>query len=131
MGALRALLDTCTFLWMTAEPTNLSSRASVVINESSNSLYLSDVSIWEICLKWQTGKFKLPSPPRDWCEHQLSIWKMEPLKIERTHLFRVTEMPIHHKDPFDRLLVAQALEERLTVVTPDAHISKYPVPVVW
>ena len=116
---------------MTSEPSRLTNRAIEALNNQSSILFLSDASVWEICLKWQAGKYALPSPPRDWCEEQAAIWKLNPLQIERTHMFRVTELPIHHKDPFDRLLVAQALEERLSIVTPDEQVKRYPVSVLW
>lgn len=131
MGAVKLLLDTCTFLWLTTEPSRLSSAAVEALDQKSSALFLSDVSIWEICLKWQAGKYALPTPPRDWCEEQVSIWKIKPLKIERSHMFRVTELPVHHRDPFDRLLVAQTIEERLCLVTPDEHIKRYPALVLW
>ena len=128
---MNLLLDTRTFLWLTSEPAHLSTKATEAINDESNVIYLSDASVWEICLKWQAGKYRLPNPPRDWCEEQIETWKLMPLPIGRSHMFRVTELPTHHKNPFDRLLVAQALEERLSIVTPDAHIKRYPVSVLW
>ncbi len=127
---MKFLLDTCTFLWLTSDPARLSDRATESLNGATN-LYLSDASVWEICLKWQAGKFKFPTPPRTWCEDQISVWNLESVNIQRSHMFRVTELPTHHKDPFDRLIVAQALEENLVIVTPDAHIGSYPVHVVW
>ena len=127
---MKCLLDTCTFIWLTSEPKSLSELARKSI-EDSEALLLSDVSVWEICLKWQSGKIVLPRPPRDWCEEQIEIWNLQHLEIRRNHLFRVTELPVFHKDPFDRLLVAQALEERVTIVTPDHFIRQYPVSVVW
>lgn len=131
MGPLRLVLDTCTFVWLTSDPTRLSTAVASSLNEPGNELLLSDASVWEICLKWERGKLSLPVPPRHWCEEQALIWKLEALPIARSHLFRVVELPQHHRDPFDRLLVAQALDERLTVVTPDPLIHRYPVATLW
>jgi PIN domain nuclease of toxin-antitoxin system len=128
---LRLLLDTCTFLWLVAAPGNLSPATSAAIDRTDTELLLSDCSVWELCLKWRGGKIQLPRPPRLWVEEQVQIWRIQPLPIERTHLYRVTELPDHHRDPFDRLLVAQAIEEGLTVATPDPHFPPYPVAVLW
>ena len=131
MGPLRLLLDTCAFLWLAAAPGNLGGGAASVIDSSDSELFLSDVSVWEICLKWQAGKILLPAPPRLWVEEQRQTWRLASIPIERTHLYRVVELPHHHRDPFDRLLVAQAIERGLTIATPDAEVAKYPVAVIW
>ena len=131
MGNLRVLLDTCSFLWLGTEPSRFSGRVIEAINGPSTQLLFSDVSLWEICLKWKAGKLKLPSPPRIWCEEQARIWKLLRLEINRPHLYRVTELPPLHRDPFDRLLVAQCLEEECRILTPDHHISQYPVGTLW
>ncbi len=128
---MKLLLDTCTLLWLAAEPDRLSEKAAKAIGDTGHELLFSDASIWEICLKWQSGKLTLPDPPRNWCEDQTSTWKIGSCPIARSHMCRVVELPLHHKDPFDRLLVAQALEERMTIVTPDPHIRNYPVSWLW
>ena len=127
---MRYLLDTCTLIWMASEPAKLSNRAKGVLDSSAD-LYLSDVSAWEICLKWEAGKMRLPQPPRAWCEAQSGAWKLLPLPIERTHLYRASELPFHHRDPFDRILIGQALEKGLILLSPDDQIHKYPVPWLW
>jgi PIN domain nuclease of toxin-antitoxin system len=101
------------------------------LDDESQDLVLSDASVWEMCLKWQLGKIELPSPPRRWIEEQAEIWKLERLSVERSHLYRTSELELIHKDPFDRLLVAQAIEAGLVIVTPDASIARYPVSVHW
>jgi PIN domain nuclease of toxin-antitoxin system len=125
------LLDTCTFVWLAAEPEQLSDRARALLDDVSKSLALSDVSVWEICLKWQTGKIRLPSPPRSWIEEQANTWALERLEVNRSHFYRATELPALHRDPFDRLLVAQSLETGRTLISPDRHIHGYPVAVQW
>lgn len=128
---MKLLLDTCSLIWLVAEPGRLGHGAAEFIDDPNTDLWLSDTSVWEICLKWQKGKLRLPAPPRTWVREQTDIWHIAPLPIARTHLFRVTELPTLHQDPFDRLLVAQAIEEGLTIATPDPHIAGYPVAVVW
>ncbi len=128
---MRLLVDTCTLIWMTAEPQRLSKPCVQALDNPESELFLSDCTVWEICQKWQSGKLKLPEPPRNWCQNQIAVWKLEPVTMERSHLFRVSELPDHHRDPFDRLLVSQALEERLTIVTPDSAIQRYPVSTLW
>ncbi len=124
------LLDTCTFIWLTGAPGQLSPTAQRAIDEASE-LYVSDVSIWEICLKWQARKLRLPTPPRRWITEQLGVWALGRLRIESEDLFRSAELPDLHKDPFDRLLVAQALVHNARLVTPDPAIHSYPVAVLW
>jgi PIN domain nuclease of toxin-antitoxin system len=132
VGAVtRLLLDTCTFIWLVADPERISETVAAAIDAEGGELYLSDASAWEICLKWEAGKIKLPRPPRSWIEEQAAQWLLIELPIRRSHLYRVTELPVHHRDPFDRLLVAQALEAGLTIATPDPQIRRYPVPVLW
>lgn len=124
------LLDTCTFIWLASDPGSLSDVASAAL-DAEPALALSDASIWEICLKWQAKKIQLPSPPRTWVAAQLRAWHLERLSIEPEHLYRTVELPELHRDPFDRLLIAQALASGATIVTPDAEIKRYPVAVVW
>lgn len=128
---MNALLDTCALIWLTSQPSLLGPRAARMIDDPATQLWVSDVTLWEICLKWQAGKLKLPAPPRLWVESQQQKWLFHTLGIERRHLFRVAELPDHHKDPFDRLLVAQALESQLLLITPDPEIARYPVGVCW
>lgn len=124
------LLDTCTFIWLATEPGKLSAAAAAALGASPD-ISLSDVSVWEICLKWQAGKIGLPSPPRTWVEEQTRTWILGRLSIEPEHLYRAVELAALHRDPFDRLLVAQALATSATLVTPDPAIAQYPVAVVW
>ncbi len=124
------LLDTCSLIWLTIEPDRLSEPARQAI-EASDRLIFSDVSVLEIGLKWQVGKLGLPSPPRTWVEEQAHTWSLSRLAISRRHLYRSSELAALHRDPFDRLLVAQAIEEGLDLATPDAQIHAYPVSTVW
>jgi len=131
MGELRLLLDSCTFIWLVSAPERLSERVASALDSTDATLFLSDVSVWEIGLKWRRAKIRLPRPPRAWIEEQARIWDLRRQRISRAHLYRENELAEHHRDPFDRLLVAQALEEELTIVSPDADLRRYPVPVIW
>lgn len=125
------LLDTCTLIWLSAEPQRLSKKASRHIDNPQTELWLSDASVWELSLKWQAGKLRLPQPPRLWVEEQSRLWHLRPLPIERHDLYRVSELPAHHNDPFDRLLIAQAIEQGLTILTPEPTMHRYPVATLW
>jgi PIN domain nuclease of toxin-antitoxin system len=128
---MRLLLDTCTFIWVTSAPDNLSARARSEIDDPDAELFLSDASVWEICLKWQAGKLGLPAPPRGWVEEQRKAWGLARAALELDHFYRSTELPPHHRDPFDRLLVAQAIAEGLTIATPDPAVQSYPTATIW
>lgn len=125
------LLDTCAFFWLVAEPRRLSPAARRAIDDPAKSLHLSDASVWELCLKWFARRIRLPSPPRVCIPEQVQRWSLKELRIERGLFYRATELPDLHRDPFDRLLVAQAIETGLTIVTPDEAVRAYPVATLW
>jgi PIN domain nuclease of toxin-antitoxin system len=124
------VLDTCTFIWLVSDASRLSAPAVKAL-DSARDIALSDVSIWEICLKWQARKIELPTPPRTWVAEQTRAWSLERLAIEPEDLYRTVELPELHRDPFDRLLVAQVLKTGARLVTPDPAIRQYPVAVLW
>lgn len=128
---MRLLLDTCTFLWLTQEPDRLSDAARDAIDNSQNELFLSHVSIWEMYLKQQSGKLKLPSKPDKWVKEQMSEWVISELQITLTSLNETDKLPQHHRDPFDRLIVAQAKLDGLTILTPNLLVQKYRVNWIW
>ena len=132
MGTVnRYLFDTCTLIWLAAEPERLSPMAQQAIDAPDSVLLLSDVSALEISLKWNAGKITLPDPPRQWVERQISEWKLDCLSLTRDDIYRASELPHHHRDPFDRLLVAVALGVGATLLTPDDAIHDYPVSWRW
>jgi len=94
-------------------------------------LLWSDVSALEIALKWSSGKLELPDPPRTWLERQAEDWNLVGLPLRRTDIYRASELPAHHRDPFDRLLVAAAIGADAIILTPDAAIAQYPVSCRW
>ena len=127
----RYLLDTCTLIWLCTEPERLSATAMEAIDASDSVLLCSDVSALEIVLKWNAGKMILPDPPRHWVEQQIAAWGLDCLSLRRPDIYRASELPAHHRDPFDRLLVAAALGATATILTPDKAIHAYPVSCRW
>jgi PIN domain nuclease of toxin-antitoxin system len=125
------LLDTCTFIWLCADPKRLSDVARSAIDSTDSSLLLSDASALEISLKWSAGKIDLPDPPRHWIESQITAWSLDCRAVEREDIYRSAELPHHHRDPFDRLLVAAAINLNATILTPDDAIRAYPVSCRW
>ena len=128
---MRYLLDTCTGLWLCAEPALLSPDAKDALEEPDSELFLSDVSPLEIGLKWEAGKIRLPDPPRLWIEAQIAAWSLKCLPLSRDDIYRAGELPSHHRDPFDRLLVGAALNANATILTPDRAVRQYPVSSRW
>lgn len=128
---VKLLLDTCTFIWLTQEPVKLSRSARQAIDDVHNELLLSHASIWEVHLKHLAGKLSLPEKPRLWFLHQLSSWHVadQPLDLESLH--RTSELPLVHRDPFDRMLAAQAQVHQLTLVSPDDFFPAYHIDVIW
>ena len=131
MGAVRYLLDTCAFLWMSQQPSMLSKPATAAINDRTNELYVSDVSIWEITLKHSAGKLPLPGAPRVWIPGKFTHHQLKALSLDQDSIYRSGELPRAHRDPFDRLLVAQAIEAGLTILSPDTPLSLLGASRVW
>jgi len=128
---LRVLLDTHAFLWWVRDDGRLSGRARDALSDAGNELLFSVVSGWEIAIKAQLGKLRASEDVGAYLSGQLSINSMQVLPIYLSHAVRVADLPNHHRDPFDRLLVAQALVEDLPLVSVDPEISRYPVEVIW
>ena len=127
---MKALLDSHVFLWAIAEEEKLSRPAQQVYS-GPNNLWLSVVSVWEILIKVRAGKLLLPEPAGPYLVKRLVENKIEILPVKLGHLLRLESLPAHHRDPFDRMLVAQSLEEDLPLVTADPIFEKYPVRVIW
>ncbi len=125
------ILDTCTLIWLCSKPSALSRSARKVIDDSASELALSDVSVMEITMKWAAGKIRLPASPRTWIESQARTWRLEQFQIAREDIYRSAELPAHHRDPFDRLLVGVTLNRNATLITPDTAIREYPVSTCW
>ena len=125
------LLDTCTYIWLTQDPGKLSAASTAAINDPDNSVILSHVSAWEIHLKHQTGKLQLPESPRQWIPEQLAWWNIKLAEITLNAIQRTSDLPDIHRDPFDRLLIAQALELDAGLLSRDSKMDAYGITRVW
>ncbi|ODU00802.1 MAG: twitching motility protein PilT [Planctomycetes bacterium SCN 63-9] len=125
---MRLLLDTHIFLWyVTADP-RLPAPFLAVIREPANEVYLSAASIWEAVIKYQLGKLPLPAPPTGFLSQQREAHGIDALPIDEGAMAYLDNLPSLHRDPFDRLLISQALQHGLTIATVDFHVAMYPVP---
>ena len=128
---MRLLLDTCTFLWLIKGSETLSSDAADAFSDPKNEVYLSAVSSWEISVKYRLGKLRLPLPPDQFIPKERIRHMILPLDLSEKDTFHLCKLPNPHKDPFDRMLVCQAIENGLTVLTPDPLIKQYPIRHFW
>ncbi|HXO40164.1 MAG TPA: type II toxin-antitoxin system VapC family toxin [Thermoanaerobaculia bacterium] len=128
---MRVLLDTHSWLWMVGESDRLADSSRGLLRDPSNDLFLSAASAWEMAIKYAAGKLRLPQPPAALITQWMAEVRMGALPILHAHALRAGELPLHHRDPFDRLLIAQAQIEGLTVLTADRVFAKYDVPVHW
>ncbi len=128
---MRVLLDTHAFLWWISDSPELSDAAREAIADQRNAPIFSAVSGWEIAIKAGLGKLELPDSPAKFVNEQLSQNNLEVLPIHSRHALGVYGLPDHHRDPFDRLLVSQAVVEKLPILTADPEIPRYPVETLW
>ena len=126
---MKVLLDTHTFIWAITDERRLSPRARSLI--ASSELWWSVVSLWEAIQKAQVGKLSLPLPAGPFLTGELSSNHVRLLPVSLSHVLRVEELPLHHRDPFDRLLIAQSIEEGWPIVTADPWFARYAVDVIW
>jgi PIN domain nuclease of toxin-antitoxin system len=125
------LLDTHVFLWLDAEPEKLSGTVSAILKNRENLLFVSHVSVWEIQVKQQIGKLNLRVPLQELLRQQEQLNQIRLFSIRVEHILNLKALPLHHSDPFEHLLIAQANYEDIGVLTIDPQIVKYPVKVVW
>jgi len=124
---MRLLLDTHVFLWAALTPSKLAAAVREVIADRANEIYVSAASTWEIVIKVPTGKLKLPMDPVSYVTSRMAAFGFSSLPITQDHALAVSSLPLKHKDPFDRIMIAQAQIEGLTFVTCDAKLLTYPV----
>lgn len=128
---MKLLLDTHTFIWWDSDPTQLSERVLDICRDSNNTLLLSIATVWEIQIKSQLGKLKLKLPLTELIENQQRINGFQLLSIDLNHVLELEELPLHHKDPFDRLLIAQSNIEEAILLSKDSVFSAYSVQTIW
>lgn len=128
---MKILLDTHTFLWWNEASPRLSKKALVLLADPANTLLLSVVSAWELVLKTQRGKLRLSESPSVYVATRMAHYAMESLPVTLAHALACESLPLHHRDPFDRLLIAQATIEGVPIVTADPEFRRYAIKVVW
>lgn len=128
---MKLLLDTHAFIWMHASPELLSAPAVAAITDRRNSLFLSVASVWEMQIKHQLGKLDLRAPLREIIDEERTKNACGILPIEIADILALGELPHLHRDPFDRLMIAQARQRSLHFLTNDPEIARYDVPTLW
>lgn len=127
---MKLLLDTHVFLWYIAGDARLPRAWLAILRDPANAVYLSAVSVWDASIKFHLGKLPLPAPPERYLPEQRQRHAVASLPLAETDLAPLETLPVLHRDPFDRLLVSQALANGLTMVTVDAAVRAYPVPLL-
>ena len=128
---MRVLLDTATFLWAVTDAPEFSDDAREIFADPGNEIYLSAVSAWEIAVKYALGKLPLPEPPGRFVPLQRKHHGIDPLQLDEEAALHLSRLPLLHKDPFDRMLICQAIVRHLSILTPDELIQQYPVRTIW
>ena len=128
---MKVLVDTCTFLWIASGSRHLSKTAAAVFMDGNNERYLSAASAWEIGIKHAAGRLPLPERPDIFVPRIREASGIAPLDIDEESALHAGRLPGLHSDPFDRMLVAQAIVHGMTILTPDTEIEQYAVRVLW
>jgi PIN domain nuclease of toxin-antitoxin system len=127
---MRILLDTHIFLWFISGDLQLSIDIRDTICDPDNEVYLSAISVWEVIVKYQLGKLPLPEHPATYLPKQRILHQIASLDLDENCVTQLAKLPLLHRDPFDRMLICQALQHNLTIATVDAAIRAYPVSVL-
>lgn len=128
---MRLLLDTHAFLWFILNDSQLSARATQLISNPNNEIEISPASYWEMAIKISIGKYSLNEPVADFFEREIAANQFRILPIEPRHVAPLAVMPFHHRDPFDRLIISQAIAEQIHIVGADAAFDSYSVTRLW
>jgi PIN domain nuclease of toxin-antitoxin system len=128
---MKILLDTQCWLWWIAAPEKLSQEIRRRIAERRNTIYLSAASAWEIAIKYSIGKLPLSEPPGQFVPKRMARDSISSIAIEFAHALHVGDLPPHHKDPFDRLIISQSILERIPVMTADEQFKLYEAKIIW
>ena len=128
---MKALLDTHTFLWWVTNDPLLSAKVEGILRDRGNQIFVSAATGWEIAIKSQIGKLNFPTPPEPFMLQQLALNSFVTLPIRLEHGLRVYHLPFYHRDPFDRILIAQSQLEGMPILTTDSKIAQYGVDVIW
>ncbi|WP_373545889.1 type II toxin-antitoxin system VapC family toxin [Chamaesiphon sp.] len=127
---MRILLDTHIFLWFISGDSQLSTDVLDAIRDPGNEVYLSAISVWEAIVKYQLGKLPLPEHPETYLPKQRDLHQIASLALDESSVTQLAKLPPLHRDPFDRMLICQALQNSLTIATVDSAVRAYPVSVM-
>jgi len=125
------LLDTMIWLWSVDSVEKLNQECRDVLENGREEIYFSAATAWEISIKARLGKLHLPGPPAQVIPAFMAKQGLRPLPVTHLHAVKVYDLPLHHNDPFDRLIIAQAISEEMVVLTADSDFRRYPVKVFW
>ena len=128
---MKVLLDTHAFLWLITDDDRLSENARQTFLNTENRLFFSAASLWEICIKKSLGKISLEDGWFQMIKEEMKINTIQWLSIEMIHCAEVTGLPFHHRDPFDRMLIAQAIVEEMKLLSRDSRLSDYAIELIW
>jgi PIN domain nuclease of toxin-antitoxin system len=128
---MKYLLDTMVWLWSVGPTEKIGKAGFDILTNGLEDIYLSAASSWEIAIKAKIGKFQLAEPPERYVPKRLAAQGIHSLSITQSHTLKVYDLPSHHQDPFDRLIIAQAIFEEMAILTSNRQFAKYPVDVVW
>lgn len=128
---MKILLDTCTFLWVITDDASLSSRARNLVADSENEVFLSVASTWEIAVKYNLGRLPLPISPDQYIPRKREQHCIDSLMLDEQATLYLPKLPDLHNDPFDRILICQAILQGMCLLTPDPLITRYPVHTQW
>jgi PIN domain nuclease of toxin-antitoxin system len=125
------LLDTHAFIWWITGSDLMPATMAEWLSQASGAIWISVASLWEMSIKIRLGKLKMPEPFDNYVLRQIHMNRLEILPIHAPHVFGTMKLPMHHRDPFDRLLIAQASIEKLTLISQDEALRAYDVPMIW
>jgi PIN domain nuclease of toxin-antitoxin system len=128
---MKILIDTCAFLWIASDSPQLSRTAAAAFMDPANERYLSAASAWEIAIKYSLGRLPLPEKPDAFVPRVREASAIESLEMDEISALHAGRLPNLHSDPFDRMLIAQAIVHGMTILTPDPQIDRYAVRVLW
>jgi PIN domain nuclease of toxin-antitoxin system len=128
---MKYLLDTMIWLWSVGDSEKIGEVGLEILSSGEEEVYFSAASSWEIAIKTRLGKFQLPDTPDRYVPERLATQHIRSLSVTQRHTLKVYDLPLHHNDPFDRLLIAQALDEGMVILTSDRLFRKYPVETIW
>jgi PIN domain nuclease of toxin-antitoxin system len=128
---VKYLLDTGVWLWINFDPQRVSPKAQNVFRDLGQEIFMSAASAWEIAIKFASGKLQLPEPPATYVPRRMADQGVRTIAVSHQHALAVASLPPHHRDPFDRMLVAQANLEDMVLISADRIFQSYPVQLLW